>query len=371
MVILGEDLQKPTYTILRSLNEGATDICHLAYHEVFERNVVQKTISLLGLEDSLAFGEPRLLDQFDHPNLAKVSEAQWDPQYRGVAGLTFIMPYYEGGSLLRALQESHPFSMGDAVSLTCQTLDALDHLHVNNGIVHRDIKPSNVFLSEDRRTAYVGDLGSAAKIDGSGYSKARGGTPLYLPPEYSTGHYSPAGDIYSTGMILLELVNGRLPYETIDQDEVERRNSSGKRALSERMLTPGIHVPDALRRIIRCMLNENPDRRPGSAQAAKRELQGVRHLDWKRDLSQPYRWTGFKAHRTKTAQDRAYEVSAQRITRGINKDQFKLTARWRLQKSDNWRGMPACETQAAEDDTATWRDFFKRVSEQAHRSAAK
>ncbi|MFI6030203.1 serine/threonine-protein kinase [Amycolatopsis magusensis] len=371
MVIRGEDLKKPTYTILRTLNEGTTAICHLAYHDIFQRDVVQKTVSLLGLDDALAYREPKMLDEIKHEHIVEVKEAQWDPEYREVSGVTFTMPYYSGGSLLKVLQEDASFSLGHAIDLGCQVLDALHYLHAEQKLVHRDVKPGNVFLSEDLRKAYVGDLGSAASIEEKGYSEARGGTPLYMPPEFAQGTYGIAGDIYGAGMILLELVNGRLPYEYIDHNDVVRRNKEGKRSLPERLLVPDVHAPDRLCRIIKSMLNERPDKRPKSALTVKKELQQVSHLDWRKVPGEDLVWTGQKAHKVKSGRDRYFEVKAKLVSRGINAGQFQLSARWRFRNAETWRGMPSISVLTSKDDVGSWRNFFKSVSEQAQRWAAK
>lgn len=224
-------LAKGTATVIQTMNEaGNTGICYSAYHEIFKRDVVQKTVSLLGLDDAAAYTEPKLLKRLRHRHLAEVWEAQWEPdaKWKDIKAVTFVMPSYAGGSVADALAERHRFSIGDALAIACGVLDALHYLHVDEGLLHRDVKPANVLLDAARRHPYLSDLGSAAAMTGSAQdAEARSGTPLYRPTESRTGRYDARGDIYSAGLLLLECLNGRLPYESLDRDQVDARSPRG------------------------------------------------------------------------------------------------------------------------------------------------
>lgn len=134
----GELLERPTYPSAATMMTSAGK-CYRSFHAVYGRTVVQKTISLLGREDSIAH-EPGLLKEFQHPHVVEVWEAQWDPDQSPSARLleqvTFVMPYYEGGSVADALNAGHVFSVGDAVAIARQTLEALEYVHTQHRVVH-------------------------------------------------------------------------------------------------------------------------------------------------------------------------------------------------------------------------------------------
>ncbi|MEV4540633.1 serine/threonine-protein kinase [Micromonospora echinaurantiaca] len=361
MVIRGDRLDKPTYKIIQTILEGNTAVCYKCWHEIFKRHCVQKTISLLGVTDALAYHEPQLLKDLNHPHLTEVWEAQWDPDF-GDKAVTFTMPYYEGGSLHSILMTDRRLSLGEAISLTCHVLDALHFLHVERQIVHRDVKPGNIFLSGGATAAYLGDLGCAAPVDEIGATFS-GGTPLYRAPESKSGTYTPQSDLYSLGLVLLEMVGGRFKYEEISQEDVHQRLEEGRRALAGRHLKAPVHAPDPLARVIGKMLDPNPDSRPRSALEAQRALQNIVHLNWRPvSLEEPWSWVGEAVPTGRNQSAKDVEVEARRIARGVEAGKIKLSARWRYRDAYKWRGMNSLEKRVDLNDQAAWRAFFRSVS---------
>lgn len=361
MVLRGELLAKPTYQVIQTIQEGNTSICHKCWHELFECHCVQKTVNLLGVNDALAYNEPKLLKSLKHPRLAEVWEAQWDPDM-GEKYVTFTMPFYEGGSLCSVLLDGVPFSIGQAINVVSHVLDALHFLHVERKIVHRDIKPGNIFLAADGSSAFLGDLGGAAPLV-DGWAAFKGGTPLYLAPESVSNKFTPRSDLYSLGLVLLEMLGGRFAYERLNMRAVERRLSEGMRALSGRDLQPPVHTPSSLHRLLNQMLHADPSRRPDSALTVQRELQNVVHLDWRPvSVDEPRTWLGSAPQRRRGRPPRDVEVTANRMARGRYAGLVELSARWRDRDALRWRGMNSLKVRIREDDQAGWRAFFKSVS---------
>lgn len=371
MVLRGEKLDRPTYTILHTMSgEGNTGVCYRATHDVYGRDVVQKTVSLLGIDDAAARSEPALLNRLRHRHLVEVWEAQWDPdpQWSAVKAVTFVMPYYPGGTIYGNLMDGYKFSIGQAVSIACGVLDALHYLHVQQRLLHRDVKPDNVLLDEGRSWSYLSDLGSAAFMSPAGDADARGGTPLYRAPEAHTGRVGVAADVYGVGMVLLEMLNGPLPYDTLNHDRVAARLERGKPPVPARLLKPAPHVPDGLSLAVRRMISADPAVRPGSAREALRKLQAQGHMDWRSDV-EGTRWTG-RWPPSAGVRSRVFEARIERIESGRYAGKVLMSARWRHADSLNWRELRKLARRAAVDDDTAVRRFFRGIEEAAAHTPA-
>src|SRR5260370_22603852 len=117
-----------------------------------------------------------------------------------------------GRTLKELHRDSGRFSPASALEIMAGVLDGLAAAHAS-GIVHRDVKPENVLLTADGRVK-VADFGLARAHSAAGHTRAGLliGTVAYVPPEQVTGGTTgPAGDVYSAGVMLFELLTGRLP----------------------------------------------------------------------------------------------------------------------------------------------------------------
>jgi eukaryotic-like serine/threonine-protein kinase len=131
----------------------------------------------------------------------------WDGTYY------IAMEYLRGRSLKEVVQEHAPLHPDDAIDLTIQVLRAARFAH-RRGIIHRDLKPHNVIVDEEGR-AKVTDFG-IARAGASDMTQTGSimGTAQYLSPEQAQGHpVSEESDLYSIGVILYELLTGRVPFE--------------------------------------------------------------------------------------------------------------------------------------------------------------
>lgn len=124
-----------------------------------------------------------------------------------------VMPFVEGGTLRDYLHKRERLPLEEAGSFLEQIASALQHAH-DHGVVHRDVKPSNILLRLDGH-AYLVDFGLAkAKIEAEfqTHSGAMVGTPEYMAPEQSDGRNDFRSDIYSLGIILYQMLTGRVPF---------------------------------------------------------------------------------------------------------------------------------------------------------------
>ena len=209
-----------------------------AMGEVYKARQIalEKTVAIKVLHKDLArdgtfatrfHREAKAASRLDHPNSVRVIDFGADPD-----GLLYIvMEHLDGRDLLKVLQEDWPLSPARIAGLLSQTLAALGVAH-DMGVIHRDLKPENIMIlggtdDEGQRTDIVKvcDFGiaklttrvAASHDTGRGPITTQGvvvGTPEYMSPEQGKGEsLDPRSDLYSMGVILFQLLTGRLPFE--------------------------------------------------------------------------------------------------------------------------------------------------------------
>ncbi len=269
----GETLFNNKYRIERLLGQGAAGQVYLATHLELEVpraiKVLRKGVEGVGSSDFADFErrfqlEARLGANLKHPNLVQVYDFE-----RGDDLLALVMEYCPGGSLQERIDAvrdgGKPIPIDEVVRIGVQVAEGLAALH-HKQIVHRDLKPSNV-LFDAQGVARVADLGLAQVPGGpsrrSRISKAppHPGTPGYMSPEQEGGRgmLTPASDVYALGLLLIELLTGRM---------------LGMLKPGTRLMDLRPDVPDWLDRSLGKMLVQNPkERRPWDGAEAAELLQ--------------------------------------------------------------------------------------------------
>jgi serine/threonine protein kinase len=147
-----------------------------------------------------------------HPNVLPVIEADiYDGQ------VVIVSEYAAAGSLASWLQRhgGKASSVEVAVAMASGILAGLQHLHhLPTPIVHRDLKPDNVLLQGDQPR--LTDFGISRVLKTTAMTQNASGTPHYMPPEAFAGRYSPQSDVWAAGVILYQMLSGRLPFPQND-----------------------------------------------------------------------------------------------------------------------------------------------------------
>ena len=214
-------------------------------------------------------GEAKSVARLSHQNVVAVFDQGSDGSF-----LYLAMEYVPGRTLKEVLRDSGRFSPATALEIMTGVLDGLAAAHAS-GIVHRDIKPENVLLTADGRIK-VADFGLARAQSAAGHTRAGLliGTVSYVPPEQVTGGSTgPGGDVYSAGVMLFELLTGRLPFTGDTPLSVAYQHvNSGVPAPSA--LVPGI--PAAVDQLVLAATSRDLARRPADAGEFLRAVRQVR-----------------------------------------------------------------------------------------------
>jgi eukaryotic-like serine/threonine-protein kinase len=203
------------YDILSELGQGASAVVYLAEDSFNDRKValkLAKSDADMGEEEANRFeklflNEASLAGKLNHPNIVGVFDAVVEGDHRYI-----VMEYVQGGSLKKFCTETNLLPIRQAVLVIFKICRALDYAF-QNGVIHRDIKPANILLS-DRDDIKVSDFGTA-KISQAEHTQIDGflGSPAYMSPE-QINELGPSvqSDIYSLGVVMYELLTGKLPF---------------------------------------------------------------------------------------------------------------------------------------------------------------
>ncbi|MFF0724969.1 protein kinase [Streptomyces sp. NPDC004134] len=214
------------YRLLDLLGTGGMASVHLAHDTVLDRQVAVKTLHTeLGREDSFRERfrrEAQAVARLSHQNVVSVFDTGED-RFAGDGGgpVPYIVMEYVEGRPLRSVLDEDVARFGampteKALRIVSDVLAALDASH-EMGLVHRDIKPGNVMMTR-REQVKVMDFGIARAVQSGVTSMTQTGmvvgTPQYLSPEQALGRGVDArSDLYSVGVMLFELLTGRLPFD--------------------------------------------------------------------------------------------------------------------------------------------------------------
>ncbi len=217
----------PGYELKQELGVGGMARVYLAREESLDRLVAIKVMSEALLSDEFVerfASEARTAAQFRHPNIVVVhaSGQSGDQPY-------IVFEYIGGGDLEQRINSEGALAEADALDIATKVAAALSYLHQRN-VAHRDLKPGNILFNTDGSPVLADfgiamDLAADSRLTRTGMSI---GSPRYMSPEQLRGGKITAkSDMYSFGLVLLEMLGGRLPANV---DPAEFLSRAGRHA---------------------------------------------------------------------------------------------------------------------------------------------
>lgn len=205
-----------TFEILNKLGEGSFGCVYKAIHKLTNQTVALKQLSidLKHLEETIE--EVAILQQCNCSTIVA-----YYGSYIIENELWIVMEYCEGGSVSAALKIlERNLNEREICAILKDVLNAMDYLHKEK-IIHRDIKAANILLKRtDNGCAKLGDLGVCCQLR-NGKTKSLVGSPYWMAPEVIAGNdYDCSSDIWSLGITILEMAEGKPPYADINPWEV-------------------------------------------------------------------------------------------------------------------------------------------------------
>ncbi|MBN0043379.1 serine/threonine protein kinase [Streptomyces actuosus] len=274
----GRALAGGRYQLRDLLGEGGMASVHLAYDSVLDRQVAIKTLHTeLGREQAFRERfrrEAQAVAKLTHTNIVSVFDTGED-DLDGSTMPYIVMEYVEGRPLGSVLQEDvqhHGAVPADkALKVTADVLAALEISH-EMGLVHRDIKPGNVMVTK-RGVVKVMDFGIARAMQSGVTSMTQTGmvvgTPQYLSPEQALGRAVDArSDLYSVGIMLFQLVTGRLPFDADSPLAIAYAHVQEEPPLASSI---NRSLPPAVDALIARALKKNPNERFPTAESMRDE----------------------------------------------------------------------------------------------------
>jgi serine/threonine protein kinase len=247
------------YRIINQVGQGGMATVYKAYQASMDRNVAVKVLPRQ-LAESPEFAarfqqEARTIARLEHPHILPVFD------YGESDGVTyFVMRYLEAGTLKDKMHEG-PLSYAEIDNLFTQLAGALGYAH-SHGVIHRDLKPANA-LVDGQDNLFLTDFGIAKLLESASprltQTDAIMGTPAYISPEQARAQtVDQRSDIYSLGIILYEMVTGRVPFTADTPLAVILKHVSDPLPLPS-ILKPDI--PEAIEKVILKALAKEPNDR--------------------------------------------------------------------------------------------------------------
>ena len=255
------------YEIIEQIGTGGMADVYKAKCHKLNRYVAIKVMKSEFSQDktfvSKFWAEAQSAAGLTNPNVVNVYDVGEDDDLYYI-----VMELVEGITLKRFIEKKGRLDVKEAIGIGVQIAQGMQAAH-DNSIIHRDIKPQNILISKDG-TAKVSDFGIAKAASSNTITANAMGSVHYISPEQARGGFSDEkSDIYSLGIVMYEMVTGRVPFDGDTTVAVAIQH------LQEEIVPPSVYAPNlpiSMEKIILKCTQKNPDRRYASMTALLADL---------------------------------------------------------------------------------------------------
>ena len=271
------------YEVRSLIGRGGMAEVHLGFDTRLSRviaiKMLRRDLALDSIFQARFRREAQSAASLNHPNIVAVydtgEEMIEDAQGRAISIPFIVMEYVEGHTVKELISDGMPVPINEAIEIVGGVLQALEYSHAAH-LVHRDIKPGNIMLTNDGKVKVM-DFGIARALTDSQatmtQTNAVVGTAQYLSPEQARGEQVDArSDLYSTGVVLFELLTGRPPFKGDSAVAVAYQHVGQMPPIPSSITAD---IPDALDRVVMKALAKDRDQRYASADAMLADLMRV------------------------------------------------------------------------------------------------
>ena len=296
MIIKGELIDN-RYKIIKSIGEGGMANVYLAWDTILEREVAVKVLRG-DLSDDEKFirrfkREANSASSLKHPNIVEIYDVGEDN------GKYFIVMEYVNGKTLKSLiKKRGALNINEAIDIMLQLTSGIACAH-DSYIIHRDIKPQNVMILEDGRVK-ITDFGIAMALNSNELTQTNSvmGSVHYFPPEQASGSGSTIkSDIYSLGILMFELLTGKVPFKGDNAVEIAIKHMKDP-IPSVREFNSSI--PQSVENIVLRACAKNPKNRYSSASEMYEDLKTCLNVSRSEESRLVYKYPEHNIEDTKT-----------------------------------------------------------------------